>query len=41
MDMLTALFLTGLVIVVGGLSGLGLAGQGGGWRRTDTPDSGA
>ena len=36
--MVTAMFLAGLVIVVGGLSGLGLAGQGGGLRRIETPE---
>ena len=36
--MVAALFLPALVLVVGGLSGLGLAGQGGGWQRNESPD---
>jgi hypothetical protein len=36
--MVAALLLPALVVVVGGLSGLGLAAQGGGWQRNETPE---
>ena len=36
--MVASILLAGLVIVVGGLCGLGLAGEGGGWQRSETPE---